>query len=169
MKRAINNISIVIPVFNEEKNIINLLEELQSSLNNKIKYEILLVDDGSTDNTISNVKSKIDLYNNLKLIVHEKNYGQSTGLLTGIKSAKYDYIVTLDGDGQNDPADILKLVKSYNCSIPFFLVIGNRKKRLDKFSRRIASPEFSTALSIKSAIFKALEACSPSTSGFSLP
>ena len=139
MKSIINNISIVIPVFNEEKNIINLLEEIKSSLDSKIKYEILVVDDGSTDNTVNNISSKIKQLHNIKLIIHENNYGQSTSLLTGISNAKYDYIVTLDGDGQNDPADILNLIRKYNYSVPFYLVIGNRKKRNDKLTRRIAS------------------------------
>ena len=114
MKKVINNISIVIPVLNEEKNITSLLAELQLTLNNKIKYEILLVDDGSTDNTVPNIRSKINTCHNLKIIVHEKNYGQSIGLRTGIIEANNEYIVTLDGDGQNDPRDILKLIKSFD-------------------------------------------------------
>ena len=139
MKKIINSISIVIPVFDEEKNIIHLLEELKSQLKNKIKYEIIVVDDGSADNTVYNIRKKIKLFNNLKLILHKDNYGQSASLFTGITNAKYDYIVTLDGDGQNDPDDILNLIRNYNHSIPFFLVIGNRKKRHDKLTRRIAS------------------------------
>ncbi|PPR27392.1 MAG: Undecaprenyl-phosphate 4-deoxy-4-formamido-L-arabinose transferase [Alphaproteobacteria bacterium MarineAlpha9_Bin4] len=139
MKNIIKSISVVIPVFNEESNIIELLEELKLKLNNKIKYEVLVVDDGSTDKTAEIVRKKIKLYHNLKLILHERNYGQSTSLLTGITNAKHDYIVTIDGDGQNDPSDILNLLKKYDSNTPFFLVIGDRKKRNDKFSRIIAS------------------------------
>ena len=139
MKKIINSISIVVPVLNEEKNIIYLLNELKKNLINKIKFEIIIVDDGSTDKTIHNIKNNIALHNNLKLILHKKNYGQSASLLTGITNAKYEYIVTLDGDGQNDPKDILKLVEKYNTSVPFFLVIGNRKKRNDNFARKLAS------------------------------
>ena len=139
MKKIINKISIVIPVLNEERNIINLLDEIKKNLINKIKFEIIIVDDGSTDKTAHNIKSNIKLYGNLKLILHKKNYGQSASLLTGIINAKYKYIVTLDGDGQNDPKDILTLVEKYNSNVPFFLVIGNRKKRNDNFARRLAS------------------------------
>ena len=139
MKKIINKISIVIPVLNEERNILNLLDEIKKNLINKIKFEIIIVDDGSTDKTAHNIKSNIKLYDNLMLILHKKNYGQSASLLTGIINAKYKYIVTLDGDGQNDPKDILTLVEKYNYNVPFFLVIGNRKKRNDNFARRLAS------------------------------
>ncbi len=139
MQKMINNISVIIPVYNEEINIINLLQELKQCLKKKIKYEIIVVDDGSTDNTLGSIKNKIDKFENLKIIVHNKNYGQSISLRTGIKRASFDYIVTLDGDGQNDPADILDLVKNYKMHVPFYLVIGNRKKRNDKLLRRLAS------------------------------
>ena len=69
----------------------------------------------------------------------KKNYGQSFSLRSGIINSNYDYIVTLDGDGQNDPSNILDLISYYKNNIPFFLVIGNRKKRNDTFARRIAS------------------------------
>ena len=139
MKINTNSISIVIPVFNEENNIIPLLKELSLALENRIKYEIILVDDGSTDGTVKNTCKYISQFLDLKLIIHEKNYGQSTGLLTGVKSAKYDLIVTLDGDGQNDPNDILKILKYFKKEKPFNLVIGNREKRIDNLARRFSS------------------------------
>ena len=139
MKKKISNISIIIPVLNEENNITYLLEELTLNLRNKINFEILVVDDGSTDNTVKNTLNLLKASQNISLLVHKKNYGQSASLLTGITNAKYEHIVTIDGDGQNDPKDILKLVKNYNNNSAFFLVIGNRKKRNDKFARRLAS------------------------------
>ena len=139
MKNKIKNISIIIPVLNEQKNIGHLLDEISNTLNKKIIYEILVVDDGSTDGTIKSIKEKIKKNSFLKLVCHKNNYGQSFSLRTGIINSKYDYIVTLDGDGQNDPSNILDLVSHYRNNIPFFLVIGNRKKRNDVFTRRVAS------------------------------
>ena len=135
----INNISIVIPVLNEEKNIINLITEIKKNLEKKIKYEIIIVDDGSSDNT-HNVLIKY-LKKNKKVLVfkHKKNYGQSVSLRTGIMQTSSNYIVTLDGDGQNDPRDILKLLKNFETDKEFMMVIGNRVKRIDNFARRLAS------------------------------
>ena len=139
MKNKIKNISIIIPVLNEEENIENLLNEIKTNLYNKIGYEVVVVDDGSTDGTIKNIKKILKNHSCLKLVVHKKNYGQSLSLRTGIINSKYDYIVTLDGDGQNDPSNILDLISNFKNNIPFFLVIGNRKKRNDSFARRVAS------------------------------
>lgn len=135
----INNISIVIPVLNEERNIINLITEIKKNLEKKIKYEIIIVDDGSSDNT-HNVLLKY-LKKNKKVLVfkHKKNYGQSVSLRTGIMQTSSNYIVTLDGDGQNDPRDILKLLKNFETNKEFMMVIGNRVKRIDNFARRLAS------------------------------
>jgi len=135
----ISNISIVIPVLNEERNIINLITEIKKNLEKKIKYEIIIVDDGSSDNTY-NVLLKY-LKKNKKVLVfkHKKNYGQSVSLRTGIMQTSSNYIVTLDGDGQNDPRDILKLLKNFETDKEFMMVIGNRVKRIDNFARRLAS------------------------------
>ena len=132
-------ISIVIPVLNEERNIINLITEIKKNLEKKIKYEIIIVDDGSSDNT-HNVLLKY-LKKNKKVLVfkHKKNYGQSVSLRTGIMQTSSNYIVTLDGDGQNDPRDILKLLKNFDTDKEFMMVIGNRVKRIDNFARRLAS------------------------------
>ena len=147
----INNISIVIPVLNEERNIINLITEIKKNLEKKIKYEIIIVDDGSSDNTY-NVLLKY-LKKNKKVLVfkHKKNYGQSVSLRTGIMQTSSNYIVTLDGDGQNDPRDILKLLKNFETDKEFMMVIGNRVKRIDNFARRLASR---TAFKIRKFILK---------------
>ena len=147
----INNISIVIPVLNEERNIINLITEIKKNLEKKIKYEIIIVDDGSSDNT-HNVLLKY-LKKNKKVLVfkHKKNYGQSVSLRTGIMQTSSNYIVTLDGDGQNDPRDILKLLKNFEPDKEFMMVIGNRVKRIDNLARRLASR---TAFKIRKFILK---------------
>ena len=147
----INNISIVIPVLNEERNIINLITEIKKNLEKKIKYEIIIVDDGSSDNT-HNVLLKYFKKNKKVLVFkHKKNYGQSVSLRTGIMQTSSNYIVTLDGDGQNDPRDILKLLKNFEPDKEFMMVIGNRVKRIDNFARRLASR---TAFKIRKFILK---------------
>ena len=134
-----NNISIIIPVLNEESNIINLITEIKRTIENKIEYEIIIVDDGSTDNTYDALLSYIKQNKRVLILKHKKNYGQSISLKTGIMQASSDYIVTLDGDGQNDPKDILKLMKNFNKDKEFMMVIGNRVKRIDNIARRITS------------------------------
>lgn len=127
-------ISIVIPVYNEKENIIPLIAELGDILDQKLIYEIIVVDDGSHDDTYQLLAS-LSLPT-LTLIQHTTNRGQSAALLTGIRKAQYDWIVTLDGDGQNDPKDILVLLKhlqknSFCCGI--------RTERQDSFLKKSAS------------------------------
>ena len=103
--------SIVIPIYNEAKNIGFLLEEIKKNLKIFKNYEIILVNDASTDETIeviSKIKNK-----NIKIIINDDNKGQSFSICEGIKNSSYETIVTLDGDGQNDPEDILKLYNFY--------------------------------------------------------
>jgi len=131
------NFSIVIPVFNEEKNIINLLREIYSTLENEYIFEIILVNDCSTDSSsivISNFNKT-----NLKLINNDKNMGQSYAIWKGIKIAKFDTIITLDGDGQNNPQDIPNLLEGYFKDQKIFLVSGIRYKRKDSITKIISS------------------------------
>ncbi len=134
-------VSIVIPLRNEEGNISRLVSEIIRKLKNKYKFEIILIDDGSNDNTFM-VMSKIKTTNKgiaIKIIRHVKNYGQSASLLTGIKLAKGTIICTLDGDGQNDPNDMPKMLDSSLQINKQDLIIGNRVKRNDSLNKKIAS------------------------------
>jgi len=136
-----NNFSIIIPVFNEEKNIVDLIDEINLSLNDYYKlFEIIIVNDCSTDDTykLLNLKTKKP-NNNIKIINNEKNLGQSYSISNGIKNSNYEIIVTIDGDGQNDPKDILKLLKYYISHKDLFLVGGIRKKRKDKIIKILSS------------------------------
>ena len=135
----IRNISIVIPIYNEQDNIIKLIKEVRIALEKKINYEIIIIDDGSDDNTYEVVNKIKKMYKNITTIIHKKNYGQSIGLRTGIIEAKSEYIVTLDGDGQNDPRDILKLIKSFDTKVNYMMVIGNRVNRIDTTAKKAAS------------------------------
>jgi dolichol-phosphate mannosyltransferase len=134
-----NNISIVIPIFNEEKNIALLVNEIMSINEIDEIKEIVLVDDKSTDNTkhiITNLKNTNSVVN---LFFHEKNFGQSKALYTGIKMAKSDIIITLDADLQNNPKDISKLFNIYFSDINTKLVGGIRANRKDNLIKIMSS------------------------------
>ena len=136
-----SKISVVIPIYNEEGNIINLIDELIPIVD-KIGGEIIIVDDNSNDASRDLIlKKKNNVNIEILLLQHAKQYGQSAGLLTGIKAAKNDLIVTLDGDGQNDPKDINSMLKVWedNNENSYLLVIGHRQNRQDNWSRRYAS------------------------------
>ncbi len=135
------NFSIIIPVFNEEKNIEDLIDEINLCLKKYYDlFEIIIVNDCSIDNTYKILNKKINNpNNNIEIINNEKNFGQSFSILRGIKNSKYEIIVTMDGDGQNDPKDILKLLKHYISDEDLFLVGGIRKKRKDNVIKILSS------------------------------
>jgi len=129
-------LSVVVCVYNEEENIIPLVEKLKSSLSG-IDYEIIYVDDGSTDNTRERVKEAS--FSRLKLVELSKNYGQSSALDAGISQANGEYIVTIDGDLQNDPSDIPLMLEKAEKE-EWDVVAGIRKNRKDGvFFRKIPS------------------------------
>lgn len=129
-------LSIVITVFNEEENIKPMVEQVLTSLN-EYDFELLYVDDGSTDNTVAEIKSFLDT--RIKLIELQRNYGQSTALAAGIDVAQGEYIVTMDGDLQNDPSDIPMMLQIAEEG-EWDLVAGERKNRQDGvFFRKIPS------------------------------
>ena len=140
-------ISVVVPVHNEADNIISLIKEIDAAMNQAEAYEIIYVDDGSTDQTPAVLAQALVDFKALRVIRHAISCGQSTAVHTGVKNAIYPYIATLDGDGQNDPADIPGL---YNVlikkseSIPnLWMVAGWRNKRYDTawrlFSSKVAN------------------------------
>lgn len=133
-----NKISIIIPVYNEEGNIQSLYNEIYSAVHQILDYEIIFVNDGSTDGSII-LLTKLHKQKLIRLISHKKNLGQSQSILTGVIKAKFDTIVTLDGDGQNNPSDILNLLKVYTSLSDFSLVGGIRVKRMDNVIKIISS------------------------------
>ena len=143
------NFSIVVPVYNEEENINKLLNEIINSIKSITNYEIIVVNDGSEDET-KNVLKKFNLYK-IKIINHEKNLGQSAAIYSGIKNASYDHIITIDGDLQNDPNDIDKMVKLFKINNYKGLVSGIRRKRKDSLIKRYSSK---LANSIRNLILK---------------
>ncbi len=133
--------SVIIPLFNEDKNIMPLLEEIRENLNIYKNYEIILIDDASTDKTLELINQIED--KKIKILTNKNNYGQSFSIHKGIEKSSNKIIVTLDGDGQNDPADIPKLLNLYLSKEDVKLVGGLRLKRQDNiikiFSSKIAN------------------------------
>lgn len=130
-------LSVVIPMMNEENNVKLLFEAVRKALAGKFNYELILVDDGSTDNTISLMKEHADEHT--KILIFNRNYGQSSAMQAGIDYAKGDLIVTLDGDLQNDPSDIPMMVEKLEKE-NWDVVAGVRAKRQDGvFLRKIPS------------------------------
>ncbi len=133
------NFSIIIPCYNERDNIEGLVKEIKLSLKEYINYEIIIIDDGSTDN-LSEIYASLKNNNKfLKIIYHNKNLGQSKSILSGIHSSKYNVIVTIDGDGQNNPSDIPKLLNLFFQNKEVSLVGGIRLKRKDSLIKRYSS------------------------------
>ncbi len=128
-------LSVVIPVYNEEGNVGLLTESIENGLKG-YKYEIIYIDDFSSDNTRKEIK---DLKNpKIVLIELKRNYGQSSALAAGIDYAKGNYIVTMDGDMQNDPSDIPEMLE-LAIKEDWDLVTGIRQKRKDNFVRTLPS------------------------------
>ena len=136
-------LSVVIPVHNEAGNVAVLARENQAVLDGRLKYEVLFVDDGSSDETAAEVLKILDgSVAPIRLLRHKACSGQSAGIRTGVVAAKAPWIVTLDGDGQNDPADIPRLIEAlqeHGFDGRLKLVMGNRKARRDTLLRRLSS------------------------------
>ena len=131
-------VSIIIPVFNEVDAIEKLVANIQNlrNLGLDFEYEIIIVDDGSTDGTGSTLK-EIKLTNqNLHVVSLARNYGQSTALQAGFDQSTGDVLVTMDGDLQNDPADIPKIIDIFKNNHEIDLVAGWRKDRQDSILNR---------------------------------
>ena len=133
-----DHLSVVVPVRNEQDNVQSLIAEIRAALDGLLAYEIVYVDDGSSDDTFQRLKSIQQDCPQLRIVRHAKSCGQSTAVRTGVQAARYDWIATLDGDGQNDPADIPKLLAALAEGVE--LVGGNRRQsRRDVWIKRISS------------------------------
>jgi len=133
--------SVVIPVYNEAGNIGTLIGETAAALDGRA-YEIIIVDDGSTDSTRTDLVSLKRDVPALRVISHSENAGQSRAIRTGAVAARGRIIGTLDGDGQNDPADLpelYRLLTTASASDKLGLVIGRRKNRQDGAWKKIGS------------------------------
>ena len=137
--------TVVIPVYNEEGNLSGVLSELEGALDSGgCEYDIIIVDDGSSDGTAKTARESSKERTNVSLIRLDRHYGKGVALTAGIKNAKTDVVVSMDGDGQDDPADIPRLVGALNggCDI----VTGNRTKRADGACKRMLSKAYNLLL-----------------------
>jgi dolichol-phosphate mannosyltransferase len=134
-------LSVVIPVRNEAPNIAPLVGEIRASLEGRCEFEIIYVDDGSSDGTAAAVETLARASPRVRLLRHRESCGQSAAIHTGVKAARGDFIATIDGDGQNDPADIPQLLEMARAAPrePPLLVAGLRLKRRDTAAKRLAS------------------------------
>ena len=134
-------LSVVIPVCNEVDNVGPLAGEVRDALEPLVPFELIFVDDGSTDATASAVLSARARVPQIRLLRHSRRSGQSAAVCTGVRAARGTWIATLDGDGQNDPADIPELleVRSAEARSALKLIMGNRKTRRDTWIRRVSS------------------------------
>ena len=133
------SVSVVIPVCNERENVRLLWTRLDAVLGRcGVPYELLFVDDGSTDGTIEELKSLAELDPHVRALILRRNFGQTAAMQAGIQAARNDVIVTMDGDLQNEPSDIPKMLAILDQG--FDLVHGWRRKRQDTFiNRRLPS------------------------------
>ena len=132
--------SVVVPVFNERDNVTPLVNEIVEALRGKYSFEIVYVDDQSKDDSLQVLKDLMVSVPELRVVQHLRQSGQSTAVRNGVKAARGVWIATLDGDGQNDPADIPKLIEARNKAAPEIkLFAGWRVHRKDTGSKRWAS------------------------------
>lgn len=130
-------LSVVVPVFNEADNILPLTREIQAAMKEAgARYETIFVDDASTDTTWRQISDARKIDPHVRALKHCRNSGQSAALWTGIQDARGELIVTLDGDLQNDPADIPRLLEALSEAD---FVCGVRTKRKDSWLRRTSS------------------------------
>jgi dolichol-phosphate mannosyltransferase len=134
--------SVVVPVRNEEENILPLIGEIRAALDGAVDYEIVYVDDGSSDATPQRLAEAAQNCARLRVFRHREGSGQSAAIRTGVECARAPWIITLDGDGQNDPADIPALLAILRDSARppgLGLVCGHREKRWDSWMKRASS------------------------------
>ena len=138
-------LTVVVAVFNEAENVQSVLQELTTALDRLQPFEVLFVDDGSTDATAERIAALAKDHPGLRLLRHDRRCGKTAALRTGIAAARAEWIATMDGDGQNDPADIPEML-ALGLAAPAAgpmgtapLVAGIRRRRHDTLSRRVAT------------------------------
>lgn len=150
-KTAFKKISLVIPLFNEEESLVPLANEIRKALKPlNTPYEVILVDDGSTDNSLKVIREIVRTDKRFKFISFRKNYGKSAALQTGFKVATGDAVVTLDADLQDDPHEIPNLLNKLEEG--FDLCSGWKKQRFDPFVKKYSSRFFNFVTRLMSGI-----------------
>lgn len=150
-KFSFKKISLVIPLYNEEESLVPLANEIRKALKPiNTPYEVILVDDGSTDNSLKVIKEIVRTDKRFKFISFRKNYGKSAALQIGFKAATGDAVITLDADLQDDPHEIPNLLKKLDEG--FDLCSGWKKQRFDPFIKKYSSRFFNFVTRLMSGI-----------------
>lgn len=132
-------LSIIIPVYNEEKTIEEVLRRVNSAVI-PIEFEVIVVDDGSSDRTVTKIKNQISKVKNIQLVQHSENLGKGAAVKTGTEHAKGDYIIIQDADLEYNPADIPKLVENVGNGTQ--VVYGTRLRRLPHLQKEERTSRF---------------------------
>ena len=132
-------LSIVVPLFDEEHNVEPVASEIEEVLAPRIDYELILVDDGSRDDTRRTAERICASRSVVRLVVHGSNRGLSAALVSGVEVAHAPWIATMDGDGQNDPRDVLRFLDRIDDRSRPLALIGERRLRRDSWSKRVSS------------------------------
>lgn len=140
-KDASPELSVVVPVHNEAENIAPQIAEIQAALDGVCNFEIVYVDDGSSDATLERLRGCATTVPQLKIVRHLDCAGQSASIVSGVRTAKAPLIATLDGDRQNDPADIPRLLKAMQeeADQDSLLIAGHRARRRDTWVKKMSS------------------------------
>ncbi len=138
---ALPTLSVVVPVHNEAGNIEPLISEIDAALAGRVDFEIVYIDDGSGDGSATELAGLRTGHARLRVLRHRSRSGQSAALWTGVAAARADWIATLDGDGQNDPADIPALLEARDGrgTPELWMIAGVRRKRRDGTLKRLSS------------------------------
>ena len=133
-------VSVVVPVCNEAGNVEPLAREVAAALRERVAFEMIFVHDGSTDSTADELRqARASGLRELRLLRHSARSGQSAAVRSGVRAARAAWIATLDGDGQNDPADLPKLLAARAQHPDVLLIMGNRTTRRDTWLRKVSS------------------------------
>lgn len=145
------SVSIVVPVRNEADNIAPLIEEISAALDGRWAYEIIYVNDGSTDSTGERLSAAMTQHPNLRQLRHARSGGQSAAVRSGVRAARGTIVATLDGDGQNDPAFLPDLIAAVEAGTHVGLAAGQRVGRKDTGFKKLQSR---VANGVRNAILK---------------
>lgn len=143
-------LSIIVPMYNEEESIPKLYEKIMENIRNQYEYELIFIDDGSTDTSVDRVKEIIAKDNNVHLIIFRKNFGKAAALQAGFRNCTGDIVITMDADLQDDPMEIHNFVDKINEG--YDLVSGWKKERHDPLEKRLPSKLFNKVTSKLSGV-----------------
>lgn len=146
----ITNISIIVPMYNEEESVKKLHEEIIEAVKGRYEYEIIFVDDGSTDSSVAKVKEIIAEDASVHLIVFRKNFGKAAALQAGFRNSTGQAVITMDADLQDDPKEIPRFIEKLEEG--YDLVSGWKKERHDPLEKRLPSKLFNKVTSHMSGV-----------------